>query len=69
MVDLEDYGTYETAWCPGCGNHSILEAWLFAAGVEYEKIYGSNLGELEGHGKVIGEHNNAIETIVMEAVK
>jgi len=26
MVHLEDYGTYETAWCPGCGNHSILKA-------------------------------------------
>lgn len=26
MVDTDDYGTYETAWCPGCGNHSILEA-------------------------------------------
>jgi hypothetical protein len=24
---------------------------------------------VEGHGKVIGEHNNEIETIVMEAVK
>ncbi len=26
MVTLEDYGSYETAWCPGCGNFSILEA-------------------------------------------
>jgi len=26
MVHLEDYGTYETAWCPGCGNYSILKA-------------------------------------------
>lgn len=26
MVTLEDYGTYETAWCPGCGNFSILAA-------------------------------------------
>lgn len=26
MVQIEDYGTYETAWCPGCGNYSILEA-------------------------------------------
>jgi 2-oxoglutarate ferredoxin oxidoreductase subunit beta len=26
MVDVNDYGHYETAWCPGCGNHSILEA-------------------------------------------
>jgi 2-oxoglutarate ferredoxin oxidoreductase subunit beta len=26
MVSIEDYGHYETAWCPGCGNFSILEA-------------------------------------------
>ena len=26
MVSLEDYGTYETAWCPGCGNFPILRA-------------------------------------------
>jgi 2-oxoglutarate ferredoxin oxidoreductase subunit beta len=26
MVKLEDYGTYETAWCPGCGNFAIVEA-------------------------------------------
>jgi 2-oxoglutarate ferredoxin oxidoreductase subunit beta len=26
MVTVEDYGRYETAWCPGCGNFSILEA-------------------------------------------
>ncbi|MDD3581675.1 MAG: 2-oxoacid:ferredoxin oxidoreductase subunit beta [Desulfobacca sp.] len=26
MVSIEDYGTYETAWCPGCGNFNILKA-------------------------------------------
>src|SRR4030067_2557353 len=26
MVTLEDYGNYETAWCPGGGNFSIREA-------------------------------------------
>ena len=26
MVSIEAYGQYETAWCPGCGNFSILEA-------------------------------------------
>ncbi len=26
MVSIEDYGQYETAWCPGCGNFSILDA-------------------------------------------
>ncbi len=26
MVTIDDFGTYETAWCPGCGNFSILDA-------------------------------------------
>ncbi|MDO8784656.1 MAG: 2-oxoacid:ferredoxin oxidoreductase subunit beta [Syntrophales bacterium] len=26
MATINDYGTYETAWCPGCGNFSILRA-------------------------------------------
>ncbi len=26
MIKLSDYGEYTTAWCPGCGNHSILKA-------------------------------------------
>jgi 2-oxoglutarate ferredoxin oxidoreductase subunit beta len=26
MVDKSAFGTFETAWCPGCGNHMILEA-------------------------------------------
>lgn len=26
MVTLEDYGQYESAWCPGCGNHEILKS-------------------------------------------
>lgn len=26
MVSVDDYGDFETAWCPGCGNHSILKA-------------------------------------------
>ncbi|MDI6752834.1 MAG: 2-oxoacid:ferredoxin oxidoreductase subunit beta [Thermodesulfobacteriota bacterium] len=26
MVTLEEYGDYETAWCPGCGNFSIQKA-------------------------------------------
>jgi 2-oxoglutarate/2-oxoacid ferredoxin oxidoreductase subunit beta len=26
MVQVEDYGKYETAWCPGCGNFGILNA-------------------------------------------
>lgn len=26
MVTIDDYGTFETAWCSGCGNFSILKA-------------------------------------------
>ncbi|MHB1457684.1 MAG: 2-oxoacid:ferredoxin oxidoreductase subunit beta, partial [Armatimonadota bacterium] len=26
MVSIEDYGEYETAWCPGCGDFSILKS-------------------------------------------
>ncbi|MCB2188060.1 MAG: 2-oxoacid:ferredoxin oxidoreductase subunit beta [Deltaproteobacteria bacterium] len=26
MADIKDYGEFETAWCPGCGNFSILKA-------------------------------------------
>ena len=26
MTSIEEYGTYETAWCPGCGNFGILNA-------------------------------------------
>ncbi|TVQ97197.1 MAG: 2-oxoacid ferredoxin oxidoreductase [Desulfovibrionales bacterium] len=26
MATIEDFGEFETAWCPGCGNFSILKA-------------------------------------------
>ncbi len=26
MVSVQDYGEFETAWCPGCGNVAILKA-------------------------------------------
>lgn len=48
-------------------NKPILEACLFAAG--FDQIYPSRISTLEGHGKVIGESNNKIETIVMVAHK
>lgn len=41
MVSIEDYGQYETAWCPGCGNFSILEALklgLVDSGLEPHQI-------------------------------
>jgi hypothetical protein len=60
---LLDHG-HLSAW-----NHPILRACLFAAGFDIDWIKESSVGQLEGHGIVIGEHNNDIETIVMEAVK
>ncbi len=37
MVNIEDYGDFETAWCPGCGNFSILKALKKAlVGLELE---------------------------------
>jgi 2-oxoglutarate ferredoxin oxidoreductase subunit beta len=26
MTSIEEYGEYETAWCPGCGNFGILKS-------------------------------------------
>ena len=26
MVDIQEYGAFETAWCPGCGNFGLLNA-------------------------------------------
>jgi 2-oxoglutarate ferredoxin oxidoreductase subunit beta len=26
MIPIEQYGEFETAWCPGCGNHAIIKA-------------------------------------------
>lgn len=37
MVTADDYGKFETAWCPGCGNFLILESLKNAlAGLELE---------------------------------
>ena len=30
MAAIEDFGEFETAWCPGCGNFKILEALKLA---------------------------------------
>lgn len=49
MVTIEDYGKYETAWCPGCGNFSILEAvksGLVASGLEpHQVLFVSGIGQ------------------------
>lgn len=41
MVTIEDYGKYDTAWCPGCGNFALLEALkmgLVKAGLEPNQV-------------------------------
>ena len=49
MVTVADYGTYETAWCPGCGNHAILGAMkeaLAASGLAPRQVlFVSGIGQ------------------------
>jgi 2-oxoglutarate ferredoxin oxidoreductase subunit beta len=49
MVTIEDYGQYETAWCPGCGNFSILDAvkrGLVASELEpHQVLFVSGIGQ------------------------
>ena len=49
MVTLADYGTYETAWCPGCGNFSIAKAVkqaLVASNLKpHEVLFISGIGQ------------------------
>ncbi len=37
MVSMQDFGSFETAWCPGCGNFTILK-------VIKEALYEKGLG-------------------------
>ncbi len=49
MVSISDYGDYETAWCPGCGNDSILKAMKLAlVSLElapYQVLFVSGIGQ------------------------
>lgn len=49
MVNFEDYGDYETAWCPGCGNFSVLKAVkqaLVASQLEpHQVLFVSGIGQ------------------------
>ncbi len=49
MVSIEDYGTRETAWCPGCGNFALLEGvkkGLVAAGLApRDVLFVSGIGQ------------------------
>ena len=49
MVTIKDYGEYETSWCPGCGNFSILKALkqaLVASGLSpHQVLHVSGIGQ------------------------
>lgn len=49
MVRVEDFGNFETAWCPGCGNFNILQAMkqaLAASGLEPRRVlFVSGIGQ------------------------
>nr|WP_321257357.1 2-oxoacid:ferredoxin oxidoreductase subunit beta [uncultured Pseudodesulfovibrio sp.] len=49
MVSIEDYGQFETTWCPGCGNFSILSSLKKAlTGMDiapHEVIISSGIGQ------------------------
>jgi 2-oxoglutarate/2-oxoacid ferredoxin oxidoreductase subunit beta len=49
MVRLEDFGQFDTAWCPGCGNHSILaavkEALVAASLAPFQLLFVSGIGQ------------------------
>jgi 2-oxoglutarate/2-oxoacid ferredoxin oxidoreductase subunit beta len=49
MAKIEDFGKFETAWCPGCGNHFILQAMkqaLAESGLEPRRVlFVSGIGQ------------------------
>lgn len=49
MVDIKDYGEYETAWCPGCGNFNLLDTVkkaLTKKGLEpHQVLFVSGIGQ------------------------
>jgi 2-oxoglutarate ferredoxin oxidoreductase subunit beta len=49
MVSLEDYGQFETAWCPGCGNFGILpavkQALVVAGLAPHQVLFVSGIGQ------------------------
>jgi len=49
MIDPADYGDFETAWCPGCGNFPILQAVktvLAGAGIApHQVLFVSGIGQ------------------------
>jgi len=49
MVKIEDYGEFNTSWCPGCGNFGIMQALRQALAAQniapHEFVYVSGIGQ------------------------
>ena len=49
MPTIDDFGSFETAWCPGCGNFQLLEAVkqaLAASNIApHEVLFVSGIGQ------------------------
>ncbi|MFW6244137.1 MAG: thiamine pyrophosphate-dependent enzyme [Desulfovibrionales bacterium] len=49
MASIEDYGKFETAWCPGCGNFPLLKSLkqaLADADIEpHQVLFSSGIGQ------------------------
>lgn len=49
MVNIEDYGDYNTSWCPGCGNFGIMQAVRQALAAQdiapHQFVYVSGIGQ------------------------
>ncbi|MCJ2163939.1 MULTISPECIES: 2-oxoacid:ferredoxin oxidoreductase subunit beta [unclassified Pseudodesulfovibrio] len=49
MISIEEYGDFETSWCPGCGNFSILKSLKEALSEldiqPYELLVSSGIGQ------------------------
>jgi len=49
MVSIDDFGTFDTAWCPGCGNHSLIKSVKKALAEQdiapHETLFVSGIGQ------------------------
>lgn len=49
MIDIKEYGDFETSWCPGCGNFAILDCVKKALSEQdvapHEFLYVSGIGQ------------------------
>jgi len=60
---------HKTVWSEELLGVALRGAGFSTTYVEIGKSEDPNLCNLEGHGKVIGEHQNWVESIVVEGIK